>query len=279
MKSENLTIAIQGIRGSFHHEATRHVFGKNVSLKECHTFKEVINCTSNAQADYGVMAIENSLAGSIIPNYNLLRHSKLEVCGEVGLRIRLNLLALEENVASLTEIQSHPMALRQCTSFLDTLKNSRIIEAFDTAGSAKNILDNNLKGAGAIAGDLAASEYKLNIIVAGIEDHELNYTRFLVLKKKGVAPITIKLNKISIYFETKHSPGSLTQLLSVISGLEINLSKLQSHPIPSKNTHYGFFATLEIKDINQIGHLKILLDSMTVRYQILGVYEKGKTHG
>ena len=278
--SKELKVAIQGIRGSFHHEATNHVFGRDMDLQECMTFQEVIAQTQEGTTDYGVMAIENSLAGCIIPNYNLLRQSGLEVCGEVGLRVKLNLLALNgEQIDDLEEVHSHQMALRQCGTFLNSLIDKRVVEAYDTAGSAKHILDNNLKRVAAIAGNLAASEYGLNVLAAGIEDHKLNYTRFLVLKTKDKAPISDQLNKLSIYFQTQHSPGSLAQLLSVISGLGINLSKLQSHPVPSKNSLYGFFATLDIDDLKQIEHLKILLESMTIDYQILGVYKKGETHG
>ncbi len=278
--TQKLKIAIQGIRGSFHHEASCHVFGEEISLVECKTFNEVTESTAEGVADFGVMAIENSLAGCIIPNYNLLRQSGLEVCGEVGLRVKLNLLALEgESMDGLTEIHSHQMALRQCATFLNTVNGMRIVETFDTAGSALNILENNLTGVGSIAGNLAASEYGLQVVAAGIEDHKLNYTRFLVLKRNERGPISSQFNKTSIYFQTSHTPGSLAQLLSVISGLGINLSKLQSHPVPSKNSLYGFFATLDFESVDQIENLKILLEAMTIHYQILGIYKKGETYG
>lgn len=277
---KELKIAIQGVRGSFHHEASQYVFGSNISLLECTTFGDVTESTINGDANYGVMAIENSLAGCIIPNYNLLRQSGLEVCGEVGIRVKLNLLALEgESIEGLKEVHSHQMALRQCGTFLNTISEKRIVEAFDTAGSAQHILENNLKGVGAIAGNLAASEYGLNVLAAGIEDHKLNYTRFLVLKLNDAMPLSEEGNKMSIYFQTKHSPGSLAQLLSVISGLGLNLSKLQSHPVPSKNSDYGFFATLDFESIKQVELLKALLEEMTIHHQILGVYQKGETHG
>ncbi len=277
---KKLKIAIQGIRGSFHHEASNHVFGDGISLVECKTFNEVTEHTANGIADFGIMAIENSLAGCIIPNYNLLRQSGLDVCGEVGLRVKLNLLALEEDtLEDLKEIHSHQMALRQCATFLTTVNGTRIVEAFDTAGSAQYILEHNSRGVGSIAGNMAASEYGLKVLAAGIEDHKLNYTRFLVLKRNETDPISSELNKTSIYFQTKHTPGSLAQLLSVISGLGINLSKLQSHPVPSKNSLYGFFATLDFDSVSQIEHLKILLEAMTIDYQILGIYKKGETHG
>lgn len=256
------------------------MFGNDLSLDECRTFRDVISSVQEGNSAYGMMAIENSLAGCIIPNYNLLRNSGLEVCGEVGLRVRLNLLANKgEAIEGLKEVRSHQMALRQCATFLNTLNGTQIVEAFDTAGSARDVLDNQLNGVGAIAGNLAASEYDLDILAEGIEDHKLNYTRFLVLKHSDQNHISKVREKVSVYFQTKHSPGSLAQLLTVISGLDINLSKLQSHPVPSKNSHYGFFATLDITEEKQLDNLKILMDSMTINYQILGVYQKGETHG
>lgn len=273
-------IAIQGIRGSFHHEAAQYLFGPGIILDECRTFEAVAQSVLTNDSDYGVMAIENSLAGCIIPNYNLIRSTGLEVCGEVGIRVKLNLLGLKgSNPNLLVELRSHQMALRQCASFLRSMNGIRVMEAFDTAGSAKEIFEHSLKDVGAIAGSLAASEYGLDIFAEGIEDHELNYTRFLILKRPDQQSIAKKPTKLSIYFETTHSPGSLAQLLSVISGLGINLSKLQSYPVPSKNTHYGFFATLEFHEEKQVDHLKILLESMTITFQVLGTYEKGETHG
>ncbi len=277
---KGLKIAIQGIRGSFHHEASRHLFGADIELDECRTFDDVVTSTQAGAVDYGVMAIENSLAGCIIPNYNLVRNSKLEVCGEVGLRVKLNLMAQEEvALDEIKEVHSHQMALRQCASFLNSLNGCQIVEAYDTAGSAKRINQEQLTHVGAIAGKLAAEEHGLNIIHAGIEDHDLNYTRFLVLKKPEVDPISDEINKLSVYFQTSHSPGSLAQLLSVISEAGINLSKLQSHPVPSKNTLYGFFATLDVSGIEQLEELKQLLAMMTIHHQILGAYKRGETHG
>ena len=278
--NEKLNIAIQGTRGSFHHEASQYIFGEDVNLKECVKFEDVVNQTVDGQSQYGIMAIENSLAGSIIPNYNLLRKSDLEICGEVGIRVKLNLLGLEgSRIESISEVRSHPMALRQCQSFLENLNGISVVEAFDTSGCAADIVINGLSEVGAIAGKLAAIEHKLDILASDIEDHQLNYTRFLVLKKRDSPRISDKINKASIYFQTKNEPGALAQLLTTISRLGVNLSKLQSHPVPSKNSLYGFFATLDLESEQQIDHLKILLEEMTITYQILGTYEKGVTHG
>lgn len=273
-------VSIQGMKGSFHNEAALKVLGSDIELVECHTFEETLGAVKSGTSDYGVMAIENSLAGCIIPNYNLLRKSGLEVCGEVGIKVTLNLMALKgSSLEEITEVQSHQMALRQCVTFLDNHPDIKRIEAFDTAGSAQLIKEQNLQGVAAIAGNLAAEEYGLEIIAAGIEDHLLNFTRFLILKKEETPQLSEETNKLSVYFETKHTPGALAHFLTVVSALDINLSKLQSFPIPSKNTHYGFYATFDIGNPDQIEQLKIMLNALTLEFNILGSYKKGETHG
>ncbi|MEO9869024.1 prephenate dehydratase [Ekhidna sp.] len=272
-------IAIQGLKGSFHHEAANHFFGNDIGLAECETFSEVMHGVTRGEVDHGLMAIENSTAGCIIPNYSLLRKNDVEVVGEVGLRVKLNLMTLEEtSLDELEEAHSHQMAIRQCGNFFKDFQHIKLVEAFDTAGSAKMVRDKKMEKTAAIAGNLAAEEYGLKVIQAGIEDHELNYTRFLVIQKKGSEQVD-NPNKVSVYFQTKHDPGSLSQVLGVISGLGINLGKLQSHPVPSKNSLYGFYATLEIQDRHQLEDLKRLMVRMTIQFEILGVYKKGETHG
>ena len=273
-------VSIQGMKGSFHNEAALKVLGEDIELVECHTFEEVLDAVNTETAHYGVMAIENSLAGCIIPNYNLLRKSGLKVCGEVGIKVTLNLMALPNTpLEEIKEVHSHQMALRQCVTFLDNHSSIKRIEAFDTAGSAQMIKEKNMKGVAAIAGNLAAEEYGLEIIVPGIEDHLLNFTRFLILKKPDSPALSDTVNKLSVYFETKHTPGALAHFLTVVSGLGINLSKLQSFPIPSKNTHYGFYATFDISSPEQVEQLDIMLNALTLKFNILGAYKKGETHG
>lgn len=278
MNAEKKKIAIQGLKGSFHHMAAEYFFGVNIKLVECVTFDEVIKATKKAESHFGILAIENSLAGSIIPNYNLMRLSGLRIFGEVGLKVKHNLLALNgASIADISEVRSHQMAIRQCAPYFESHPGIKLVESFDTAGSAKEIANIKSKNIGAIASKLAAEVYGLKIIEEGIESHELNYTRFLILGLSGAE--VEDANKASIYFETKNTPGSLANMLTVISGLDINLSKLQSHPIPSKNTHYGFYATLDFKSLDQLSNLEILLKTMTVKYEILGVYQKGETYG
>ncbi|WP_424962772.1 prephenate dehydratase [Ekhidna sp.] len=272
-------IAIQGIRGSFHHEAALHFFGEELELIECESFQSVVQSVTEGVADKGIMAIENSLAGCILPNYQLIRKNDVEVVGEVGLRVHLNLMALPDTkLEELEEVRSHQMALRQCGDFFTRYTNIRLVEHFDTAGSALEIKKNNLKRIAAVAGSLAAKEYGLGIIKEGIEDHDLNYTRFKILQRRGGLKEEIP-DKVSIYFQTSHDPGSLAKALTVISGLGINLGKLQSHPVPSKNTLYGFYATLELTDADQLKDLKTMMKRMMLEFEILGVYKKGETYG
>lgn len=275
---EKKRVAIQGLKGSFHHQAANHFFGESIDLCENETFQDVVGAVTSSEAEVGLMAIENSLAGCIIPNYALLRSSPIEVCGEVGLRVKMNLMALPgANVSDLTEVHSHQMAIRQCGGFFQKNKRMKVVEAFDTAGSAKNINDNQLKNTAAIASDLAAMEYNLEILEEGIEDHSLNYTRFLVVCAQGKSQVE-EPNKVSVYFQTKNEAGALANTLTIISGLGINLSKLQSHPVPSKNSLYGFYTTLEIEDRTQLEDLNKIMHRMTIQFEILGVYRKGETH-
>ena len=171
---KNQRVAIQGLRGSFHHEASCHFFGKNIELAECTTFRDVVDAVVTKRADTALMAIENSLAGCIIPNYNLLRSSPVEVIGEVGLRVKMNLMALPgTTISQIEEAHSHQMAIRQCGGFFQKHPKMKVVEAFDTAGSAKHIKGNNLRNIAAIASQQAAHEYGLEIIQEGIEDHAL----------------------------------------------------------------------------------------------------------
>lgn len=279
MTMKKSKIAIQGLKGSFHHEAANRFFGEPCALLECQTFKQVAKSVASGVADAGVMAIENSLAGCILPNYNLLRKEAVDVAGEIGLRVKMNVMALSgTKLEDIREAHSHQMALRQCGNFFNDYPEIKIVEAFDTAGSAKKIQENRLQNVAAIASALAAQEYDLEIIKHGVEDHQLNYTRFLVIQKKGESQVN-NPNKVSIYFQTSHDPGSLAKALTVISGLGINLGKLQSHPVPSKNSLYGFYATLELTDSQQLNDLKMMMKRMAMEFDILGAYLKGETHG
>jgi prephenate dehydratase len=272
-----LKVSIQGYEGSFHQVAARHFFGKDVDVVTCATFRDVVKvASSRKESDGGVMAIENSIAGSILPNYNLLQKSNLKVTGEVYLHIRQNLLVnpgvkLEE----IREVHSHTMALQQCYDYLDRYK-WKLVETEDTALSAKHIHQHKSKHIAAIASKLAAELFGLDIIAPNIQTMKKNYTRFLILQREESVPVTEDANKASVNFHTDHSRGSLAKVLTKIAEGGINLSKLQSFPIPGSDFKYSFHADMEFNSIGQFEKVIAEVKPLTRALKIYGVYKNGK---
>lgn len=273
----NKKVTIQGYEGSFHQVAARNFFGKDVEVITCNTFREVIKIGSDPkQSDGAVMAIENSIAGSILPNYNLLQKSNLQVIGEVYLAISQNLLVHPGvKLADIKEVHSHPMAILQCMDFLEQ-HNYKLVESEDTALSAKMVHQHKSKHIAAIASKLAAQLYNLEVIAPDIHTLKNNITRFLIM-----APAKAKLeregvDKASIYFQTDHSKGILSKVLAKIAQGGVNLSKLQSMPIPGSTFKYGFYADLEFENVKQIEKVLEGVKSMTNSFKIFGMYKKGK---
>jgi prephenate dehydratase len=270
-----LPVAIQGYEGSFHQVAARSFYGKNVQILPCATFTEVINQASDKKTTMGgIMAIENSIAGSILPNYNLLQKSDLFVAGEVYLQIDQHLMVNPGvKLTDIKEVHSHPMALQQCLGFLNP-KGWKLIETEDTALSAKHVHLRKSKHVAAIAGKLAAELFGLDIIAPKIHDVKNNYTRFLILQQ---SPSEVEgANKASINFHTDHAKGRLSEVLTLIAKEGINLSKLQSFPIAGSKFKYGFHADLEFEAIGQYKKLIGKLEKKTEYLRVLGVYKKGK---
>jgi prephenate dehydratase len=270
-----LPVAIQGYEGSFHQVAARSFYGKNVQILPCATFTEVINQASDKKTTMGgIMAIENSIAGSILPNYNLLQKSDLFVAGEVYLQIDQHLMVNPGvKLTDIKEVHSHPMALQQCLGFLNP-KGWKLIETEDTALSAKHVHLRKSKHVAAIAGKLAAELFGLDIIAPKIHDVKNNYTRFLILQQ---SPSDVEgANKASINFHTDHAKGRLSEVLTLIAKEGINLSKLQSFPIAGSKFKYGFHADLEFEAIGQYKKLIGKLEKKTAFLRVLGVYKKGK---
>lgn len=268
-------VAIQGYEGSFHQVAARIFFGKNVDILPCATFIDLIKEASNKKNTRGgVMAIENSIAGSIMPNYNLLQKSTLFVAGEVYLQINQNLLVNPGvQLDDIKEVHSHPMALQQCLGYL-TKFPWKLIETEDTALSAKHIHQRKSKHIAAIASDLAAELFDLHMIAPKIHDVKDNYTRFLILQQSQ--EVVADANKASINFHTDHAQGSLAKVLTVIAKDGINLSKLQSFPIAGSRFNYGFHADLEFDHVDQFKAVMEKMKSLTKFIRVLGVYKKGK---
>ncbi len=268
-------IAIQGIKGAFHQEAAKLYFNNNICIDECITFAALIESVETGKSKYGIMAIENSLVGSILPNYVLLRESSLSVIGEIYLRIVQNLLALpNQSINNLIEVHSHPMALAQCNDFLSRYPHIRIVESDDTALSAYNIANKKIVGVGAIASLEAAKEYGLEILAEGIETTRNNYTRFMILSKEQTQN-TQEMNKASIVFSLAHKPGSLQQALQSFSRYGINLTMLQSLPQSGHNWQYYFHADLTFRHIDDFNIAQIELKKHTNYIKILGLYKKG----
>jgi len=275
--SKALKVSIQGYEGSFHQEAAKKFFGKNVEVIPCDTFRQVIKIASDSKtSDGGVMAIENSIAGSILPNYNLLQKSELTIVGEKYLQIRQHLLVNPGvELADIKEVHSHPMALLQCIDFLEKHQSWKLVETEDTALSAKFIHRHKSKHTAAIASKLASELYELDMIAPDIHTLKNNYTRFLMLQRKEDAVLIEDADKASVYFETDHSKGSLAKVLTAIAANDVNLTKLQSMPIPGSDFLYGFYVDMEIENRQQLDELVAIMNAMTARLKIFGVYKKG----
>jgi len=273
----NKKVAIQGYEGSFHQVAARHFFGKNVEVITCDTFRQVVQLGADSKlSDGAVMAIENSIAGSILPNYNLLQKSKLQVVGEVYLSISQNLLTYPGvKLEDIKEVHSHPMAILQCLDYLEKY-DWKLVESEDTALSAKVVHQNKSKHTAAIASKLAAQMFDLNIITPDIHTLKNNITRFLIVSPTSTKTLVENANKASIYFQTDHSRGILAKVLAKIAQGNVNLSKLQSMPIPGSTFKYGFYADLEFDNKKQIEKVLEALKALTNSIRIFGMYQKGK---
>ncbi len=269
-------VSIQGYEGSFHQVAAQKHFGKTVEVIPCATFRDVIKIAKDKkQSEACVMAIENSIAGSILPNYTLLQKSNLVISGEVYLSITQNLLVNPGvTLADIKEVHSHPMAILQCIDYLE-LYRWKLVETDDTALSAKHIHQHKSKHVAAIASKLAASLYNLDVIAPSIQTMKNNYTRFLVLQREGSFDAIPDANKASINFKTDHSKGSLAKVLTTIASAGINLSKLQSFPIPGSNFKYSFHADLEFETLNSFYKTIEKLKGITDALKIYGIYRNG----
>ena len=273
-------IVIQGGYGAFHEIAANLYFeNESIEILPKDTFKDLMAALKKDKADYGIMAIENSLAGSILPNYNLLKESPMKIIGEIYIRIRQNLVALPgQKIQDIREVYSHPMAILQCEVFFEQYDGIRLIESMDTALSAKKIRDEQLMGIGAIASRLAAEKYSLEIIASGIETNKKNYTRFLILGngQHGAAGKE-QVNKASIHFALSHRIGGLSKVLSILSYYEINLSKIQSMPIIGRDWEYQFYVDVEFTDYDLYIQSLSAIKPFTSDLGILGEYKRGKS--
>lgn len=266
-------IAIQGYQGAFHQEAAENYFGKNIELVECETFNILIESIKNGQANFGVMAVENSLVGCILPNFMLLRESRLNVIGEVYLKITQNLMALpSQSINDLNQVQSHGMAIAQCKPFFKSYPNIQLVESVDTALSAKHIAQKQLAGIGAIGSSLAASLYGLEVLASSIESNKMNFTRFLVIGPVYNQITNNGIIKATIAFTAKHSPGGLASLLTSLANEGINLMMLHSLPMVGSVWEYIFHADLCYQSMEHARSLMIWLSKQVSQLWVMGVY-------
>lgn len=274
-------VAIQGIAGSYHDIAARNYFeGEEVEIIPCTTFRDVIGTIRKESNVLGMMAIENTIAGSLLQNHELIRESGLTVVGEYKLRISHSLVALPgTRIEEVREINSHPIALMQCTEFLDTLPEVKVVEKGDTAMSARWIAENQLKGHAAICGKLAAQIYGMEVLAEGIETNKRNFTRFLAISDRWDADDLLKgvrKNKASLVFAVPHTAGSLSKVLSVLSFYDMNLSKIQSLPIIGREWEYLFYINLCFTDYTRYKQAMDAIIPLTKDFKILGEYAEGK---
>lgn len=275
-------IAIQGEIGSFHDVASHCYFkGEDIELICCDTFKQVFEEMKKDSNVIALVAIENTIAGSLLHNYDLLRESGAQIIGEHKLRISHSLMCLpDEGWDDITEVNSHPVALMQCRDFLKKHPEMKIVETDDTAGSAKNIKEKGLKGHAAICSKAAAAIYGMKVLEEGIETNKHNFTRFLVLADPWQAEelsIPSESNKASIVFSLPHSEGSLSQVLSIFSFYKINLTKIQSLPIIGREWEYMFYIDIMYDDYTRYRQSIDAVRPLTKQMKILGEYKEGKS--
>ncbi|MFV5691166.1 MULTISPECIES: prephenate dehydratase [unclassified Flavobacterium] len=270
-------IAIQGIKGSFHHQVAQDYYYQNVEVDECLSFEELVDSLLSGKSDQAVMAIENSIAGPIIPNYALIDKNNLHIIGEHYLDIHQNLMALKgQKIEDIQEVHSHPMALLQCMEFLKKYPNIKLVEDKDTAETARRIHQNQLKGIAAIASKTASEMYELEILAPEIQTINNNMTRFVIIKKENSFVEENEINRASIKFELDHKRGSLAAVLNVMSDCKLNLTKIQSLPKIETPWKYSFFVDVTFEKYEDYAKAKALLTIMAEYFKVLGEYKNTK---
>lgn len=273
----SLRIAIQGIKGSNHHQVAKDYYGDDIELVECLSFDALVDQLVNGSADKGIMAIENSIAGSIIPNYNLIYHNDLHIIGEQYLNIHHHLMVLKgQTIEDITEVRSHPMALLQCKEFFRKYPHIKLVEDVDTAEPAKRIQEEHLKHVAAVAPSVSAELYGLDIVAADIQTIKNNSTRFIIVKTKRKELPKEDINKASIRFLTDHKRGSLAAILNVMSDCNLNLTKIQSLPIIESPWKYAFFVDVTFDGFEKFEKAKALLNIMSEDFKVLGEYKNAR---
>ena len=268
-------IAIQGNQGSFHHVVANQYFTSEFSLIVCNTFEDTVISLLNNVADLAVMALENSIAGSIIPNYALIDQNELQIVGEYSLSINHQLMALPgQKIEDIKEVHSHPMALLQCKDFFHQHPNIRLVEAEDTADEARRINANQLQGIGAIASQEPAHIYGMEVLASSIQTIKNNITRFAIIQSLGKLIPQEFINKAALKFILDHQRGSLAAVLNVMSDCQLNLTKIQSLPVIQTPGKYAFFVDVTFDNFTHYEKARKLIAIMASEFKILGEYTK-----
>lgn len=270
-------VAIQGIKGSNHYIVAKEYFGSNTVIQECLSFDKLVDCVINQDCDFGIMALENTIAGSIIPNYALIDYNELEITGEFYLNIHHHLMALpNQKIEDLEEVCSHPMALLQCKEFFKKYPNVKLVEDVDTAEIAKRIAENKLEKLAAIAPKIAADIFNLEVLADDIQTMTDNATRFVIIQKKKNTINKETIDKASLKFELDHKRGSLATVLNVMSDCKLNLTKIQSLPKIETPWKYAFFVDVTFDAYEDFDKAKAIIKIMAEEFKILGEYKNGR---
>ena len=273
----NKTIAIQGAEGSNHHKVARDFYGTSIALKECMSFDALVDSLLDASANVGVMALENTIAGSIIPNYALIDSNNLHIIGEEYLNIHHHLMCLKgQKIENIKEVWSHPMALLQCKEFFKKYPHIKLVEDVDTADVAKRISNENLAGIGAIAPKIAAEIFGLEIIEDEIQTIKENATRFVIVQTDAPNNKNEEINKASLKFQLNHKRGSLAAILNVLSDCKMSLTKIQSLPVIETPWKYSFFVDVTFENYKEYEKAKVILEIMAEEFKVLGTYKNGR---
>ena len=273
----NKTIAIQGAEGSNHHKVARDFYGTSIALKECMSFDALVDSLLDASAKFGVMALENTIAGSIIPNYALIDSNNLHIIGEEYLNIHHHLMCLKgQKIENIKEVWSHPMALLQCKEFFKKYPHIKLVEDVDTAEVAKRISNENLVGIGAIAPKIASEIFDLEIIEDEIQTIKENATRFVIVQTDAPNNKNEEINKASLKFQLNHKRGSLAAILNVLSDCKMSLTKIQSLPVIETPWKYSFFVDVTFENYKEYEKAKVILEIMAEEFKVLGTYKNGR---
>ena len=270
-------IAIQGAEGSNHHKVARDFYGPNVKLNECMSFDVLVDSLLDKTSDKGIMAIENTIAGSIIPNYALIDANDLHISGEEYLNIHHHLMALPgQEIGDIKEVCSHPMALLQCKEFFKKHPHIKLVEDVDTAEVAKRISKQQLKGVAAIAPKLAAEIFGLEVLEDEIQTMKDNATRFVIVQTEKPNNGVDQINKASLKFQLDHKRGSLAAILNVLSDCKMNLTKIQSLPVIASLWKYSFFVDVTFEDYKNYQKAIAIIEIMAEEFKVLGAYKNGR---